>query len=194
MTIFLTETRERFLTEVVAQIPLQRIIEAHIFAPIRQGGVESGVAVIAAGLEGADVATGSENTDTGGVAEAEEAPQTDRDPFPDDSTDEPIAVDERAVLENDSAAGSGVEALAPAPSKPTRYRVYTARYRHTLKGPDRGRWEVAVTAEADAPLVTVESVVRGVQHRASDDMPVERFTSDQLMEALRLTREAGTGE
>ena len=46
--------------------------------------------------------------------------------------------------------------------------VYTARYRLTLKGPDRGKWEASVVAEADAPLVTVDAVVRGVQRRSGD--------------------------
>jgi hypothetical protein len=46
--------------------------------------------------------------------------------------------------------------------------VYTARYRLVVKGPDRGRWQVDVRAEADAPLVTVDAVVLGVQRRAGD--------------------------
>jgi hypothetical protein len=46
--------------------------------------------------------------------------------------------------------------------------VYTARYRLTVKGPDRGRWQVDVRAEADAPLLTVDAVVLGVQRRAGD--------------------------
>ncbi len=36
------------------------------------------------------------------------------------------------------------------------------------KGPDRGKWPLDVKAEADAPLITLESVVRGVQHRSGD--------------------------
>ena len=38
-----------------------------------------------------------------------------------------------------------------------RHVVYTARYRWTRKGPDRGKWEAEVVAEADAPLITVEA-------------------------------------
>ena len=41
------ETRARFLAAIAKQLPAERIAEAHLFAAIRQGGVESGVAVIA---------------------------------------------------------------------------------------------------------------------------------------------------
>ena len=100
----LDETRERFFRAITERVPAQRIAEIHFFQPIRQGGVESGVAV---------------------------------------------------VVE---------EAVADAP----RIIVHTARYRLVLKGPDRGKWEATVVAEADAPLVTVDAVVRGVQRRSGD--------------------------
>ena len=48
MTRFLEVTRERFLVAIAASVPAERLIELHFFPPIRQGGVESGVAVIAA--------------------------------------------------------------------------------------------------------------------------------------------------
>jgi len=98
----LDETRERFFRAIMERVPAERIAEIHFFQPIRQGGIESGVAV---------------------------------------------------VVE---------EASAP------RIIVHTARYRLVLKGPDRGKWEATVVAEADAPLVTVDAVVRGVQRRAGD--------------------------
>src|SRR4051794_36718313 len=47
----ISETRERFLRAITGVIPAERVIEIHFFAPIRQGGVESGVAVIAAAME-----------------------------------------------------------------------------------------------------------------------------------------------
>jgi hypothetical protein len=78
-------------------VPPERIAEIHFFQPIKQGGVESGVAV---------------------------------------------------VVEN------------AAPETP-RMVVYAASYRLTLKGLDRGKWEVNIVAEADAPLVAVDAVVRG---------------------------------
>ncbi|HYD51010.1 MAG TPA: hypothetical protein VEA99_00230, partial [Gemmatimonadaceae bacterium] len=45
---FLAETHERFLKAIVARLPLERIIELHLFPSIKQGGTESGVAVVAA--------------------------------------------------------------------------------------------------------------------------------------------------
>src|SRR4051812_6173140 len=41
------ETRLRFLTSIAKQLPVERVAEVHFFPAIRQGGVESGVAVIA---------------------------------------------------------------------------------------------------------------------------------------------------
>ena len=41
------ETRTRFLAAIAAQVPIERIAEVHLFPAIRQGGMESGVAVIA---------------------------------------------------------------------------------------------------------------------------------------------------
>ena len=120
------ETRERFLQAITAQIAADRIAEIHLFAPMRQAGVESGNAVVAANpFEGPDLA--------------------DRDP---------------------------------------RYVVYTARYRLVLKGPDRGKWETNIVAEADAPLVTVDAVVRGVQRRAGDLDDPTRLDGDELRATL----------
>ena len=118
------DTRTRFFVAIAAQIPAERVIEMHLFGAIRQGGMESGVGVIA----------------------------VDRD---------------------DPGAG-------PAP----RYVVYTARYRHTLKGPERGKWEASVTEEADAPLVTVDAVVRGVSRRSGDADETIRLSGDEFRAAL----------
>lgn len=121
------DPRERFLLAIAAQVAPERIAEVHLFAPIRQGGVESGVAVVAAwppnAASGAAVASG------------------DREPRP---------------------------------------VVYTARYRLVLKGPDRGKWEASVVAEADAPLVTVDAVVRGVQRRSGDVDEPTRMDGDEV--------------
>jgi hypothetical protein len=65
-----------------------------------------------------------------------------------------------------------------------RYTVFTAHYRHVLKGPERGRWEVSVVAEAEAPLTAVGAVVRGVQRRAGDLDPPEHITGDALRDVL----------
>ena len=122
------DTRARFLAAIAAQIPAERIAEVHLFPPIKQGGMESGVAVIAL---------------------------------------------ERAPVEE-----------TPPPDAPLRFTVYSARYRHTLKGPDRGKWEVSVTEEADAPLLTVDAVVRGVQRRSGDVDEIVRLSGDELRAAL----------
>jgi hypothetical protein len=113
----LTETRERFLLAIAAQVPAERIAEIHFFAPIKQGGIESGIAV---------------------------------------------------VVEH----GAGDDA--------TRIVVYTALYRYTLKGPDRGKWETNIVAEADAPFVTVDAVVRGVQRRSGDVDDPTRMEGDEV--------------
>jgi hypothetical protein len=113
------ETRQRFLRAIGAQVPAASIVEIHFFQPIRQGGVESGVAVVV----------------------------------------ESAGIDPRHV-------------------------VHTAWYRLVLKGPDRGKWETNVVAEADAPLVTVDAVVRGVQRRSGDVDDPERLEGDAVRAQL----------
>ena len=108
------ETTERFLKDIAEKVGAANVESVHLFPPIRQGGVETGAAVIAATLPGND-----------------------------------------------------------------RHTVWSASYRHTLKGADRGKWEVEVTAEADAPLVTVEAVVDGVMKRAGEQFfPEKLFASE----------------
>lgn len=43
-----TETRERFLRAIAERLSADRVEELHLFPPLRQGGIESAVAVIAA--------------------------------------------------------------------------------------------------------------------------------------------------
>jgi hypothetical protein len=43
----MTETQERFLRSVLTRVPLDDIVELHLFPPIRRGTMETGVAVIA---------------------------------------------------------------------------------------------------------------------------------------------------
>jgi len=109
------ETTERFLREIADKVGSDAVEEIHLFPPIRQGGVETGAAVIAAGA--------------------------------------PVGV---------------------------RHTVYSASYRLTLKGPDRGKWEVDVTAEGDAPLLTVNDVVHGVMKRAGEQFEPERLSGAEL--------------
>ena len=151
MTRFLDPTRERFLLAIAGSLPVERFLELYFFPPIRQGGVESGVAVIAAHL------------------------------------------DCHSERSEESAPEEGAEVQIPRRSAPRddseRYTVYTAKYKLVLKGPDRGKWEHAVVAEADAPLVTVETVVRGVQRRSGDADEPERMSGgdarDYVLAATR---------
>ena len=103
------ETEERFVRAIAEHVPMDRVAEVYLFPPLRQGAIESGVAVLAV-----------------------------TDPVTDQETGE------------------------------RRHIVYTATYRHTRKGPDRGGWSVDVVAQADAPLDAVAAAVRGVHRRTGD--------------------------
>jgi hypothetical protein len=75
--------------------------------------------------------------------------------------------------------------MFPAP-RIVKHTVHTARYRLVIKGPERGKWESDVVEEADAPLITVETVVRGVQRRAGEDTEIVRYSASQIARALRI--------
>jgi hypothetical protein len=135
----LNETSEKFLKAILERIPAERIVELHLFPAIRQGQIETGVAVIA----------------------AEPAPVPPPVAEPDSNPELPFV-----------------------PPTTGRLEVHTARYRFTRKGPERGKWEVDVKAEADAPLITVEAVVRGVQERAAEAMEAHRLTGRELQTLL----------
>jgi hypothetical protein len=185
------ETRTRFLAAIAAQIPAERVKEVHLFGAIRQGGTESGVAVIA--LERDEPVT--LDVDGGYVppaAVADAAPvETPVDVVVHDQLDDEarFVADEVA----DDVAEDVADVLSPVPAEqadprpvdpPARYTVYTARYRHTLKGLDRGKWEISVTEEADAPLLTVDAVVRGVSRRSGEADDTERLSGDEFRAAL----------
>lgn len=165
-----SEVTERFLRAIVATVPLERIEELHLFAPLRQGGVETGIAVVAARVplpvpvvvEAPELALDGDDIE---VIDAKD------DVLPAEaSDDEPV-----------DAAGE------PLATPIERHTVYTARYRLVLKGPERGRWESDIVAEADAPLLTVETVVRGVQRRAGEESEILLYSDRQIARALRLT-------
>ena len=176
------ETRARFLAAIAKQLPAERIAEAHLFAAIRQGGVESGVAVIALEPEQAE-----SPRELGGVpisTDATDASTSDAMTAPrPEATASHVAGD----VDDDSpyaTAEDAEPAVVVAPAPPRRYVVCSARYRHTLKGPDRGKWEVTVTVEADAPLLTVDAVVRGVQRRSGDVDEIVRLSGDEFRATL----------
>jgi hypothetical protein len=144
------ETTERFLRDIADRIGLHSVDEIRLFPPIRQGGVETGVAVVAAlplPPEPADLHIPDEPPQALSESAGEEFL--------------PIEDEDREIIVH-------------------RHTVFTARYRHTLKGPDRGKWEVDVQAEADAPLVTVDQVVRGVMKRAGEPFEPERISASEF--------------
>lgn len=270
----ISETRERFLRAIVGTVPPERIAEIHFFPPIKQGGVESGVAVIAAGEPAPEPVVAAEAegvappAESSGATEGDELPPdadardaSDRqtavaypvdgpadlataegddelEPSPEPESDAELSagahpahehpahdeladVVERAVEEDegrrdegvaaervvpiaaratpsmtddipttpvldDLASGeeAGAEGDVPDEPAPQRFTVFTARYRLVLKGLDRGKWEASVVAEADAPLLTVEAVVRGVQRRSGDVDDPERMSGDEVRAEL----------
>jgi hypothetical protein len=136
-----SDARERFLLEIAAVVPPHRVSEVHFFAPLRQGPMETGVAVVAATPEGALV--------------GETASQADEAPIEEPQYPEGAHLSSRHV-------------------------VYSASYRWTRKGPERGKWESEVVAEADAPLLTVDTVVKGVMQRSAEPLEVERLDGDTV--------------
>jgi hypothetical protein len=153
-------TRIRFLGAIAAQLPVDRVVELHLFGPIRQGGMESGVAVIAVDP---NERVADERDDALALSAGDAG--------------SPYAASETGDVPDDA------DVTAPKPAAP-RYTVYTARYRHTLKGPDRGKWEASVTEEADAPLITVDAVVRGVSRRSGEADETVRLSGDEFRAAI----------
>ena len=135
----INETRERFIRDIAERLDPMRIVELHFFPSIRQGPIETGVAVIAA------------------------------TPIP------------AAVI---AAAPADAPDESPYAEPAARAEVFTATYVLTRKGPDRGKWVVEVTAEAHAPMTTVEPVVRGVQDRAGEALDAYRMPAVELRELL----------
>ena len=196
-----SEVAERFLKAVIAQVPIELIEELHLFSPLRQGTVETGIAVLAVRVPEAVVPheepglfDGAEALAEEGIAEASgEEASTAEAPGAEALTAEALTA-EALTAEASAAEAPVTEAPAEdAPAedvatvaRPVRHTVYTARYRYIIKGPERGKWESSIKAEADAPLVTVETVVRGVQRRAGEESEIVRYSAAQIARALRL--------
>jgi hypothetical protein len=89
---------------------------------------------------------------------------------------------------------TGAAVIAAASPGRERHTVYSASYRNTMKGPDRGKWEVEVTAEADAPLMTVDAVVQGVMKRAGEQFEPERLSAHEFHTIIGWTAPHLTGE
>jgi len=191
----MTETQQRFLRAIAERVPKAQVVEVHLFPPIRQGGVETGVAVVAEdprvaapvvvdsvehveAVEPIESAESIETPEPIETVEPLEPVETMEVPEPVETVEPVVALEDRLA---DASNGANGHAHHPSASRLT---IYTARYRLTLKGVDRGKWEVDVVAEADAPLDAVDAVVRGVQRRAGEGAEPDRLTSDAFREAL----------
>jgi hypothetical protein len=89
----------------------------------------------------------------------------------------------QAVEGGDEVADVAVDIPAPS-NEHGRLSILTAHFRHTVKGPDRGKWEFSLVHDADAPIETVESVVRGVARRAGEDGEPELLSGDDFQRAI----------
>jgi hypothetical protein len=197
----MTETQQRFLRAIAERVPPEQVVEVHLFPAIRQGGVETGVAVVAEDPRKRAPEPVSVTVEANGTADVATAHYSDAEP----QTAAP-AIDAAEVDASESVAELDLAELdVPEPDASTdatvaeaeqddgrddvdppvsRFTIHTARYRLTLKGVDRGKWEVDVVAEADAPLDAVEAVVRGVQRRSGEGAEPDRLTTESFREAL----------
>ncbi len=262
----MNDTTRRFLTEILQRVPEPRIVELRLFPGIRQGGIESGVAVLAVepgfdAIPDATVAIEGEDALLAGESESNETMTDevvlDLAALPGDASEtlselgdvpeaDPLAArafsfdammevefereraldmaregvhDEPPVIMGDATADDeqqealpdvvvadappgpdgGAETIAlgdilalPSPEprvrinagKYERLAILCARYRLVLKGPDRGKWDLEVMHQADAPLVTLERVVAGVVRRSGEGVEPERFTGSELRARL----------
>jgi hypothetical protein len=194
MTPMMTQSTERFVREILARIPIERVTEMRLFPAMRHGGSETGVAVVASELD--DVLPVPEGAEVVSRGDAEAAASTALGSRG-DAGDAETAESEQG---GGGAGGDGEESdqgvlmshadrrAAEEVAGNRRQVIYSARYRLLLKGAERGKWEFALTAEAEAPLVTVDSVVRGVLRRSGNDDAAEpeRLTGPAIREALRI--------
>ena len=217
----MTETQQRFLRAIAERVPMGQVVELHLFPPIRQGGVETGVAVVAEDPKRAPSVDSAETApdvveaepvivaeadvvveeavveEAVDVAELDDSPyaasasddddaddfdEEDPDGDDDDLDDDDLDDDENDLDDEDDDVLTG--AAKSAARVASRLTIHTARYRLTLKGVDRGKWEVDVVAEADAPLAALDAVVRGVQRRAGEGAEPDRLSTEALRDAL----------
>ena len=274
----MNDTSVRFLKAVLERVAEDRIVEVRLFPAIRQGGIESGVAVLAVEPE-PDVRLDADGlahdpVDTEALSDEVEVTEeragddntlggldveVTRDPAAADGADdgpERVEVARGVMARRESLADSGgvvaavFEALdrestlvvtvegpalparasarrmaevevvvdapplaadaadlsseesialgdilllpSPGPAGGTttgdpghrRLAILCARYKLIIKGPDRGKWELEVMHQADAPLHTLERVIAGVVRRSGEGSEPERFTRHSLRETL----------
>jgi len=138
----------------------------------------------------ADAGAPPQQHDRAGVESGQDQNHADRvSPTPVRAASGPDEQAENGAAGGESSAETGrsepsAESRRDRPTEratqPVRHTIYSARYRLTLKGPDRGKWEVDVVAEADAPLVTLDAIVRGIRKRTGEAADAERVSPDVL--------------
>jgi len=161
----------------------------------------SGETLLPAAEASGDAAAEAEPQDRAAAPDAADDPAPPADDPACDPTDDaagPAPSDAGAAVpdgppavapeETEAAAGAAALPATPHAAPPTtnRHTIVTAHYRLTIKGPDRGKWELGVVADADAPLITLEAVVRGVRHRASEGSDAERLSGDEFRAAAAM--------
>ena len=167
----MTETQQRFLKEIADRMNGGRIAEVRLYPTVRVGPIESGVAIVAT-AESARAAESAIAVETAVV----------------ETSVVETAVVETAAEETADVVSEPIENSAPVDVAVTpqaeRLSILTAHFRHTVKGPDRGKWEFSMVHDADAPIETVENVVRGVARRAGEDAEPELLSGDDFQRAL----------
>lgn len=150
----MTETQQRFLKAIADRVNGGTVAEVRLYPTVRVGPIESGVAIVAT-----QMGDGPGADAAGAAPDGEERVE---------SAPAEVRVAERIERSVD----------------PSRLSILTAHFRHTVKGPDRGKWEFSLVHDADAPIETVESVVRGVARRAGEDGEPELLSGDDFQRAI----------
>ncbi len=260
----MNDTTRRFLNSVLLRVPESRIVELRLFPAMRQGGIESGVAVLAVesgfdtpaeapapvidvvldevleepgevmgerevlmAPELADEAEAAEGlVDTRETSDAEVRAdvslseivldelerETARDVARDGVEEEEAALAadfsgpseevilaEADVIIADAAPDEAEETIAlgdilalPSPdvvaeaphTGPSRLAILCARYKLVFKGPDRGKFDLEIMHQADAPLETLDRVISGVMRRSGEEAEPARYDARSLRAAL----------
>ena len=162
----MTETQERFLRTILAQVPLDTVVELHLFPPIRRGTLETGVAVVVTELpppapvwlEPADaaVALEAEDSDTSAPESGDSAVSAEETDDSAPSAAYDADVDEAGAEESgDSApiAAEGELKTARPPPRTTTRRTPTSRISPTRRRPSMASAEdVDRTDDEAAPI------------------------------------------
>ncbi|MBC7897568.1 MAG: hypothetical protein H7066_19265 [Cytophagaceae bacterium] len=258
----MNDTTRRFLNAVLERVSESRIVEVRLFPAIRQGGIESGIAVLAVEPEPAvppadpidlteltddappeleasagdevevaiehpadvvieavddievdseslqriaalqvpdeaDIDAMSDATDrealrevtAEGVADLGIAPVADASDIAVELSAAPILADAIELDAEETIALGDILAL-PSPGGtphvvgPHRLEILCARYKLVFKGPERGKWDLEIMHQADAPLDTLDRVISGVVRRAGEESEPERFSRESLRTSL----------